>query len=362
MSGQVWRVIQWGTGNLGKVGIRHFAQNPAYELAGVAVFDPAKDGKDAGEIAGIDPIDVTATNDIDDLLALDADCIFYTPRDADVADMCRILRSGKNLVSATGFFHPTADKSSDYAKIQAACRDGGTSYFGSGIHPGFVGDQLPLVLSRIVSRVDRVEVCEVVNFAHSGPGAASYLKTMGFGVSPQEFRKLPNLLTNSVQYFRESMACVAEGLGRSIDNVTLSEIETGLATRDIDFHGHTIAKGTVAAQRHEWIGRSGDQALVVFRAVYTLGYADIEPVWDMGDIHYCVTIEGDPPTEIALSGRSEPGSIGFPYGYVWTAMACVNSIPAVCLSPPGIVTHASLGLFRPQGLVRPKPHTAELVN
>jgi hypothetical protein len=348
-----WKVVSWGTGNLGKVGIRHFAQNPAFELVGVAVFDPTKAGKDAGEIAGIEPLGIAATNDIDAILALDADCVFYTPRDADVDTICRMLRAGKNVASATGYFYPTADKAADYERIEMACAAGGTSYFGSGIHPGFVGDQLPVVLSRITSRVDKVTVCEVVNFAHSGPGAASYLKTMGYGVSPDEFRTLPNLLTNSVQYFRESMACVAEALGQSVEEVRLSEIELGLATQDIDFHGNTIVPGTVAAQRHEWTGWHGGKPLIVYQAVYTLGYANIEPVWDMGDIHYRVTIDGDPPTEVALSGRQVAGSVGAPYGFVWTAMACVNAIPAICQAPPGILTHRDLGWLQPQGLVRP---------
>lgn len=346
------RVLSWGTGNLGKIGIRHFAQNPAFELLGGAVFDPAKDGLDLGEIAGIGPLGVSASTDIDALLALDADCVFYTPRDAQVDVICRILGAGKNVVSATGYFYPTADKADDYARIEAACAKHGVSYFGSGIHPGFVGDQLPLVLSRIMSRVDRVTACEIVNFAHSGAGAVNYLKSMGYGVGPDAFRELPNLLTDSVQYFRESMACVAEGLGKSIDKVTLGEIELGLATAPIDFHGNEIPVGTVAAQRHEWTGWHEGQPLVVFQAVYTLGYEHIDPVWNYGEAHYLVTIDGDPSTAFALSGRSEAGSVGRPYGFVWTAMACINAIPAVCRAPAGVVTHGKLGLVRPAGLVR----------
>lgn len=346
------RVISWGTGNLGKVGIRHFAQNTAFDLVGVAVFDRAKHGMDAGAIAGIGPIGVAASTDLDEILKLDADCVFYTPRDAEIDVICRILRAGKNVVSATGYFYPTADKAEDYEKLKAACVEGGASYFGSGIHPGFVGDQLPLVLSRIVSRVDKVTVCEIVNFAHSGPGAASYLKSMGYGVSADEFRKLPNLLTDSVQYFRESMACVAEGLGKSIERVTLGETELGMATAQIVFYGHAIPVGTVAAQRHEWTGWHAGRPLVVFQAIYTLGYENIEPVWNFGDVHYVVKIDGDPPTEFALSGRSEPGSVGKPYGFVWTAMACINAIPAVSSALPGVLTHRDLGLARPEGLVR----------
>ena len=46
---------------------------PDLELVGLWVHSADKAGKDAGEIAGIEPLGVAATNDADALLALDAD-------------------------------------------------------------------------------------------------------------------------------------------------------------------------------------------------------------------------------------------------------------------------------------------------
>ncbi|HTH27899.1 MAG TPA: hypothetical protein VL918_05470 [Sphingobium sp.] len=352
MAQQKYRVIQWTTGTLGKIGIRHFVDNPVYDLVGVAAFSADKDGKDAGELAGVAPVGVNATTDLDALLAMDADCVFYTPQQANVDEICRILRAGKNVASPTGYFYPTTTKAEDYAKIEAACQEGGTSYHGSGIHPGFVGDLIPLVLSRITSRVDKVQVYELVNFGHSLAGAVKYMHSMGFGVTEAEFRARPNVLTDSIQFFAESMAQVAEGLGRKIARVS-DEIEVGLATKDIQFYDFTIPAGTVAAQHHIWTGMDEDgKPLVVFHAIYTVGYDNIEPVWNLGDIHYKVVIEGDPSSEMLLSGHDGADGIGRPYGYVWTAMAVVNAIPAICDAPPGVLTHADLGLVRPRGVVR----------
>ena len=42
------RVILWGTGFVGKAVLKSLIGHPAFELAGVLVHDPAKDGLDVG--------------------------------------------------------------------------------------------------------------------------------------------------------------------------------------------------------------------------------------------------------------------------------------------------------------------------
>ena len=102
MSDKTYRVIQWMTGDVGQVGIRHFASSPVFDLVGVLVHNKDKVGKDAGEIAGIAPTGVTATDDIDAVRAIEADCVFYTPVIMDVDTVCALLRSGKNVVTTSG--------------------------------------------------------------------------------------------------------------------------------------------------------------------------------------------------------------------------------------------------------------------
>ena len=116
-----YRIIQWMTGDVGQVGVRHFADSPMFDLVGVLVHSSDKVGKDAGEIAGIAPIGVTATDDVDAVIAMDADCVFFTPIIMDTETVCRLLRSGKNVVTTSGFFYPTADFAADGEKIRAAC-------------------------------------------------------------------------------------------------------------------------------------------------------------------------------------------------------------------------------------------------
>jgi hypothetical protein len=98
-----YRVIQWGTGAVGKYCIRTSAKRPDLEIVGARVFSDAKDGKDVGEIAGIGPIGAKAHFDKQAIYDLEADIVLYTPLVVDLDDICAVLASGKNLITPSGF-------------------------------------------------------------------------------------------------------------------------------------------------------------------------------------------------------------------------------------------------------------------
>ncbi|WP_137148467.1 dihydrodipicolinate reductase [Mycolicibacterium sp. CR10] len=352
MPQKTYRVIQWMTGDVGQVGVRHFADNPVYDLVAVLVHSEDKVGRDAGEIAGIAPIGVVATDDIDAIVAMDADCVFYTPIIMDVDTVCRLLRSGKNVVTTSGFFHPSPDFHEAGQQIRAACADGGTSFHGGGIHPGYAGDILPLTLARVMSRIEKISVYEVVHVLKDAP--VDHIDWMGFGKDKDRFVAEPTILGMGLPFFAQSMHMIADGLGVSIDDVTAAKVQAATATEDIPHEQGAIPRGTVAAQRHEWTAWVAGKPLIVFHALYTTTDPDkLEPAWEMGKTRYRIVIEGDPPTELILQGvEREDGTMAHP-GYDWTAMGAINAIPDVCDAAPGWFNHLDLGLIRPRGLVRP---------
>ena len=74
---------------------------------GLRVYNPAKVGRDAGELIGQEPVGIVATDDLDELLALEADCVLYNALGSalvdlsgPVDDLVRLLESGKNVVSS----------------------------------------------------------------------------------------------------------------------------------------------------------------------------------------------------------------------------------------------------------------------
>ena len=72
------RVAHIGTGNVGRIALNHLISDPRFDLTGVWVSSEAKVGKDAGELAGLDAsTGITATNDLDALLATEPECAVY---------------------------------------------------------------------------------------------------------------------------------------------------------------------------------------------------------------------------------------------------------------------------------------------
>jgi hypothetical protein len=347
---KTYRVIQWMTGDVGQAGVRHFADNPVYDLVGVLVHSKEKVGKDAGEIVGVAPIGVVSTDDIDSMVALDADCVFYTPVIMDVDTVCRLLRSGKNVVTTSGFFYPSPEFDDPGQLIRAACDDGNTSFHAGGIHPGYAGDILPLTLARVVSKIDQIVIYEIVNVLTDAP--LDHIDWMGFGKDTDKFLSEPTLLGLGVPFFAQSMYMIADGLGVKIDEVT-ADLKAAVATEDIPHELGAIARGSVAAQHHEWTAWVEGRPLIVFHAIYTTGGpGQLDPAWDWGKTRYRIVIDGDPPSALTLEGVDPPsGKLAHP-GYNWTAMGAINAIPAVCDAEPGWVTHLDLGLVRPKGLVR----------
>lgn len=352
MTQRKYRVIQWCTGVVGKVALRHFIENPAFQLVGVLVTNPEKVGKDAGDLVGLPPTGVTATDDIDRIIGLDADCVHYAPRVADTDMICRLLRSGKNVASVGGPFSPE-HYPEQFDRIEAACDEGGVSYHACGIHPGFSGDILPLTLTRLMNRVDHIQVYEFIDKLEN---PMIYTEVMGFGRDPGELLAKPSRSPEAPYAFAQSMALVAEGLGKKIENIT-TQLEVATATRDIPYEvgqglpGGVIRKGTVGGQHYEWTAWADGSPLITYHFFWSMG-ADIEPRWDI-DSRYQVVIEGDPPLEVRLMGR--PGADGVrPFlGLPWTGLLGATALPAVCDARPGVITHIDLGVVQPRGLVRP---------
>jgi 4-hydroxy-tetrahydrodipicolinate reductase len=121
-----YRVVQWATGNVGSRALRRVIEHRDLDLVGVWVHGAGKVGKDAGELAGIAPIGVKATNSIDEVLALKPDCVLYMPHVCDFDEICRILESGANIVTTRmELQNPVAMDPAVAARVEAACQKGG---------------------------------------------------------------------------------------------------------------------------------------------------------------------------------------------------------------------------------------------
>jgi hypothetical protein len=341
-----YRVIQWATGAVGKYAIAAMHHNPAFELVGCWVHGAEKVGLDAGEIAGIGPIGVEATNSLDEILALRADAVHYAPLLSDVDEICALLESGKNVVTPTGF--TSVRDPALQARLEQACRRGRTTLHGSGIHQGFSGDRLPLVLSALARRIDKITVYEIVDMSHMSE-SPQMVSLLGFDMTPQQAAaEPPRLLGVMSGIFFDSIALVARGLGIEIEQFEKRH-EFALTPRDIPIAQGMIRKGNVAGQHFHYAGLVGGRPIIEFETYWKMAQG-LEPDWPHDDVWcYRVEIEGEPPMQLRFTCGS--GRDGPELGLLCTAMNCVNSIPAVVEAEPGIRTQLDLPLLTAVGAV-----------
>jgi len=99
------RIVQWTTGNVGKQSVEAVMKRPDLELVGCYAWSGDKSGKDVGDLCGLPRIGLTATHDVDALLALEPDCVIYNPMWFNVDEMVRILESGANIVATAAFIN-----------------------------------------------------------------------------------------------------------------------------------------------------------------------------------------------------------------------------------------------------------------
>jgi len=350
MSEKKYRVIQWATGVVGSAALKHFIQNPVIDLVGVLVFNPEKVGRDAGDLVGLPKTGVFATDDQEAIIAMDADCVLFSPlnmADTTLDLVCRLLASGKNVVSPAGPFLPNKWFPDIAAQIEAACATGGTSFHGCGIHPGFSGDILPLTLVRLCDRIDCIEITEIIDKVRN---PMVYTEVMGFGLDPEELLANPRRSPNTYRYFYASMDMIAKGLGKEIDEVTV-KFEVSRALKDITHGFGEVKAGTVGGQHYEWTAWVDGEPLIVYHFYWQLG-ADLDPLWEVGEDCYRVRIKGDPGLEVKLMGL-EGGDGRRPFlGLPWTGLVGATAVQAVCEARPGVVSHIDLGVVRPHGMVR----------
>jgi hypothetical protein len=345
-----YRVVQWTTGNVGKSSVQAISANPRLELVGCYAWSPEKVGRDVGELCGIGPIGVLATDDIDGLLALQPDCVVYNPMWLDTGELVRILSAGVNVVATAAFITGhNLDDGRD--RIAEACQRGHSTMFGTGISPGFA-ELLAIVTASICDRVDKITVNEAADTTFYDSPATE--RPVGFGM-PIDHPELQGMAAQGTAVFGEAVRMVADALGVELDSV-VCDAEYAQTTADLDLGSWTIPAGCVAGVAASWKGLVGDQAVVELNVRWRKGQT-LEPDWKIDQDGWVIQISGR-PTVTATIGFLPPPDFEaetmedfMVLGHIMTAMPPINAIPAVVAAAPGIVTYNDLPLVLPRGVV-----------
>jgi hypothetical protein len=343
-------VIQWGVGTVGTEMVTAVLDHrPDLQLVGALVYSEAKNGVDIGTLVGRDPIGVTATTDAEAILAADADCVLYTPRTARLDDVCKLLESGKNVVTTAFLFHPSRLGADDRARVSAACEKGASSVHGSGLNPGNLSGVLPLALSGMCRTIDRITLQERADWsAYESTGIT--FDNMAFGRPVDEISPTASdFLAFNSSIFAEQVWFLADALGADIDEVTAT-LEAVAAKQDHQIVDRLLLAGTTAGQRWNWTGRRRGEPLIEIETLWTVG-GEYPDHWPKPRAGWTLTIEGDPSMRthfIALASFTRAASMEehVRSASVATGMQVLNAVPAVCDAPAGFATSASLPLIR----------------
>ncbi len=345
-----YRVVQWTTGNVGKSSVRAIAANPMLELVGCYAWSPEKNGRDVGELCGIAPLGVSATNDVDALLALRPDCVVYNPMWIDVDELVRILSAGVNVV-ATAAFITGHNQGADRDRIVEACQRGNSTLLGTGISPGFA-ELLAIVSATICDRVDKVTVNEAADTTFYDSPATEM--PVGFG-KPIDHPDLQAMTAHGTAVFGEAVRLVADALGVELDDIGC-EAEYAQTTADLDLGSWTIPAGCVAGVAASWKGTIGDKVLVELNVRWRKGQT-LEPDWQIAHDGWVIQIDGLPTVTLNVGFLPPPDFEAetiadfMVIGHIITAMPAINAIPAVVAAEPGIATYNDLLLVLPRGVV-----------
>lgn len=345
------RVVQWTTGNVGKESVKAISTNPTLELVGCFAWSPDKVGVDVGKLVGIDPVGVSATDDVAALLALKPDCVVYNPMWLSVDELVRILEAGINVV-ATASFITGGNLGAERNRLVDACAQGGSSLFGTGVSPGFA-ELVAVTIAGICSRVDKVIVSETADTTfYDSPDTE---RPTGFG-QPIDNPDLHEMARAGTAVFGEAVAMVADALGVELDEI-VCESEFAQTTGDVVMASWTIPAGHVAGVAASWQGRIGGRTIVDLNVRWKKG-STLDPEWIIEKDGWVIAIEGLPTVTASLDFLPPPDFEAetieefMAIGHIITAVPALNAIPAVVAAPPGILTYADLDLPHPRGWVR----------
>ncbi|MGV0794656.1 NAD(P)H-dependent amine dehydrogenase family protein [Mycolicibacterium sp. XJ1819] len=346
-----YRVVQWTTGNVGKSSITAIANHPHLDLVGLYAWSPDKVGRDAGELAGIAPLGVAASNDVEALLATKPDVVVYNPMWIDVDELVKILSAGINVVSSASFITGhNLEAARD--RIEQACQAGGSSIFGSGVSPGFA-ELLAIVAASACDRIDKITISESADTTlYDSPDTE---RPVGFGTAIDDPGLTP-MAAKGTAIFAEAVRLVADAIGVTLDEIKCVP-EYAQTTEDLKMASWTIPAGHVAGVYASWQGIANGKTVVEISVRWKKGQT-LDPDWPMDGDGWKITIDGRPTVNMAVGFLPPQDMIEnatsiedfFVLGHIMTAMPPIHAIPAVVAAAPGIVTYNDLPLPQARGV------------
>ncbi len=343
-----YRVIQWATGVVGSAALRGIIRHPKLELAGVKVYSDDKAGLDAGDIVGMDKTGVLAIQDIDAIVALDADCVVYCPMPWNLDEMCRLLESGKHLITPCPYWFPFIQSPEEVTLIEAACKKGNVNLHASGCNPGGIAERFPLTFSGWCNRIDRITMTECGDCrSYSSPGVVREFMNLGKTAEEAANNPYTEMLARS---WYQTIDMLAEGLGCEVISYEPKH-DFILANQPIETAVGIIDEGTIALNHYQHIGKTREGTEIIQEQIWYMDDIDQTRLQSKMDIPrssgWRIKIEGDVNLIIDVDFPPELSQEEHvAQGMSTTGFHLVNAVPLVCeAADPGIKTFLDLPMI-----------------
>ena len=324
------RVIQYGLGPIGSAVARHVVERVGLELVGGVDIDPAKVGQDVGEAIGLGrPLGFVVAEKLAQIEA-GADVVLHTTNsyfDQFKGQVIEILEAGLDVVStAEELSFPWLAHPQQAAEIDAVARRVGKTVLGTGVNPGFIMDSLPLSLTAICQRVDRISVTRVINAStRRGPFQAK----IGAGMTVEDFNARMAAGRMGHVGLPESVGMVLHTLGKKLTSYE-SGVEPVVAERLVKTDHFEVQPGRVTGLKQAARAYADGDELGSGNGFMTLTFIAALDAENEGD---AIKITGKPDLEVKLQGTN---------GDIATVAIAVNAIRRVKQAAPGLVTMRDL--------------------
>jgi len=323
------RVMHFGLGPVGAAIVNQMASRDGFKSVGGIDTDPMKAGRDLGDVAGL-------PRRLGVKVSADADKAMKAAR-PDVVVLCTnslikkllpqietILKTKTPIVSTNeelcypGYTHVRAAR-----QIHAWARKAKVALLATGVNPGFAMDALPIMLTAVCERVDRVSVGRVQD---ARSRRLPFQQKIGAGLTTEQFQRQVDDGTVRHVGLTESIAMIADALGWRLDRIT-ENIEPKIAAVPISSEFLAVDPGYVCGVIQDGAGYRKNEPVI---RLHMEAYLGAPESYDR------VQIEGSPRLSMAIAGGI--------HGDIATASIVINSIPRVLDAAPGLHTMRDLPL------------------
>jgi 4-hydroxy-tetrahydrodipicolinate reductase len=358
-----YRIVVWGPGGLGGVALWEVNRLESLDLVGVRAFSPDKIGKDAGELIGVEPVGVTATDDVAALLALEADCVIYTPRDFGInnadAELITILEAGHNVVTPLPYHNAVLYRQDGFGeRIAQACATGGSTFHPTGIDPDLISDRVLMGMTGICTDITSIRLRELWDCYAMH---AELLAVVGFGGLVEAAQASPIGPAISTNLLHAIGRTVEKTLGVTYDRVEETH-EYLPAGTDVAMLCTKIDQGTLGRVVHRfqgWVDSINDDPFFTMEYHWVVGPSEL-PDGVAENEYWVAEIEGTPSIRMSIDMRTtlatraartyDFGTLRSSPGYHGTIAPCLQAIPHVVESGPGVLGSFGPGLTWRQDL------------